>query len=302
VASVREEMGGDAVFREIRGNSYRIVRRRDIPDLPLVAVKALGMLGHPDLNLRLLAGVLAEDGLLAARILAICHSAYYRQRTLTTTLQAALQVIGLRDLRNIIFSAVTRSLFNTYGPVADALWCHSLAVALAGRMLSRRLPQVDPEQAFLAGVLHDVGQIIFMRDNAETYSRISSDARQNKTLLVEAEQAHYGVSHEQVGVILIERWNLDSEIATAVATHHDHQESTHVNSLAAVLAAADYLTLKAGLGFFAPAPGPSPEILRTFGFDDEEHLTHATLTLRHSFDTEGALLNARYNAPVSHMR
>jgi putative nucleotidyltransferase with HDIG domain len=293
MALATQDTAPESVSGDIRGNSHRIILRRDFPDLPHAVVEALRMLGDPDLNLRMLAGVLAEDGLLAARILAIGRSAYYRQRTLPTSLQAALQVIGLRDLRNIIFSSVTRSLLKTHGPVADAIWCHSLAVALAGRMLSARMPQIEPEQAFLAGLLHDVGQLVFMHDDLEGYTQITSDARQQKISLVEAEQAHYGLSHEVVGASLIESWKMDSEIAAAVATHHKDHDITAVRSLSALIRAANYLTLKVGLGFFAPAPIPSPEIMRTFGLDNEADLAHAARALRHAFDTEGALLNTR---------
>jgi putative nucleotidyltransferase with HDIG domain len=291
MALVSEDRVSEAVHGDIRGTSCRIILRRDIPALPEVVVKALGMLGQRDLNLRILAGVLSDDPALAARIFAIGRSAYYRQRAVPATLQAALQVIGLRDLRNIIFFTVARSLFHTYGAVADALWSHSLAAALAGRILAAHLPRVDPEQAFLAGLLHDMGQVIFMHDDQKTYSSINSDAREKRISLVEAEQARYGVTHEVLGVALIESWNLDPEIAAAVAMHHGEQPCIEEKALAGVVVAADYLTLKAGLGFFAPAPVPTPEILRTFGFDNELSLTQATIALRHAFDSEGMLLN-----------
>lgn len=292
MASVQQDAAGAALPGEIRGTSRRLIMRRELPALPLAVVKALGMLGDPDLNLRILSRVLSDDAVLAGRILAIGRSAYYGQRTLPTTLQAALQVIGLRDLRNIIISIVTHNLFNSYGPVADALWSHSLAVALAGRMLSARLPQVDPEQAFLAGLLHDVGQIIFLHDDLEGYSQIASDARQDKRQMIEAEQEHYGFDHGLVGATLIESWNLNSEIGTAVAAHHNYQEISDAKSLPALLIAADYLALKAGLGFYAPAPVPSPEILGTFAFENEELLAQGGITVRQAVVTERALLNS----------
>jgi putative nucleotidyltransferase with HDIG domain len=292
VASVQQDAPDEAMAKELRGHSRLIIMRRELPALPLTVVKALGMLGERDLNMRSLSNVLSEDAALAARILTIGRSAYYGKRTVPTTLQAALQVIGLRDLRNVIISIVTHGLFHSYGPVANALWSHSLAVAVTSRILSARLAQADPEQAFLAGLLHDVGQIIFLHDDQEGYSQMANDARQNKTQLVDAEQQHYGLDHGSVGAALIESWGLNADIGMAVTVHHNYQEISDPKSLPAVLVMADYLVLKAGLGFFAPAPMPAPEILQVFALENDQALAQAAITLRHAFNTESTLLNA----------
>jgi HD-like signal output (HDOD) protein len=291
MALAAHHAAGEAVARKHNRETDRINMRHDIPHLPETAVKALGMLADTDVNLRILAGVLAEDHRLAARILAIGRSGYYRQRTLPNNLQTALQVIGLRDLRNIIFAGFIRSVLSTRAPVADALWAHSLAAALAGRILSARLTQVDPEHAFLAGLLHDAGQILLMHEDAAGYIQLTNEARREKTPLVEAERARYGISHQELGVSLIESWNLDAEMVQAVAVHHDDHESDKVKSLGALVAAADYLTLKTGLGFFAATLPASQEMLSAFGLDNEADFARAVALLRHAFDTEGALLN-----------
>jgi HD-like signal output (HDOD) protein len=274
--------------QEIPGDARSDILRTRIPALPPVAMKALDMLADPNFNLRMLAGVLAEDTLLAARILAIGRAPYYRQRTVPASLQAALQVIGLRDLRNIIFTSALRNL-STATP--EPLWAHLVAAALACRILAAQVPGLDPEQAFLAGLMHDAGQIIFMRDDAAGYTRLVANARAEKIFLFDAEEAHYGESHACSGAALAQAWNMDPAIAAAVAAHH--HACTDVKSLTALVSVADHLTLKAGLGFFAPAPAAPPEILSAFGVGDEAGLARALGALRHAYDTEGALLKSR---------
>jgi putative nucleotidyltransferase with HDIG domain len=292
VQSAPQNITGKARQAEIREHFRQLIERRQLPTLPFVVTKVLGMLENPDLNMRVLCLVLADDRVLAARIVAIARSAYYGQRTLPTTLQAAVQVMGLRDLRNVIISVVIYGLFKSSGQVAEALWAHSLAVALASRKLSSCLGYLNPERAFLAGLLHDVGLIVLLQGDPEGYLRMATDAQQDKIPIADAERELYGFDHALIGAKMLESWDIDDEIGKAVGAHHDHEQMTNPKSLPAVLTMADYLAFKAGLGFFTSAPLPAPEILHGFAFENDNVLAHAVEEVRHAFDLESALLKA----------
>jgi putative nucleotidyltransferase with HDIG domain len=250
------------------------------------------MLEDPDLNMRHLCRVLSDDAALAARIVAMARSAYYGQRTLPTTLQAAAQVMGLRELRNAIVSIVTHRLFHSSGLVAEALWSHSLAVALGSRILSSCSGQSDPEQSFLTGLLHDVGQMVLLHGDREGFSKLAREVRQNKWHMAEKEQELYGVDHAQLGAMLLESWNFDPEIRVAVQAHHGAQKDIEPKSLAAILITADFLAFKAGLGFCADPPVPAGEIMHFFALDREEVLEQAVEEVLQTFNTERTLLKS----------
>lgn len=290
--SVPQNIADEARQAGIREHFRQIIEGRQLPALPVVVTKVLGMLANPDLNMRVLCPVLSGDAALAARIIAISRSAYYGQRTLPTTLQAAVQVMGLRDLRNVIISVVTYGLFKSSGQVAETLWAHSLGVALASRILSFRLGRLNPEQAFLAGLLHDVGQMVFLQGDGEGYSRMARDARLNGTPITDAEQELYGFDHALIGAKMLESWNIEEEIGKAVGAHHNHEQMTDAKSLPAVLIMADYLAFRADLGFFTPAPLPAREILRSFAFENDEVLAQAVEEVRRAFGVESALVKA----------
>jgi putative nucleotidyltransferase with HDIG domain len=292
VQSVPQNITDEARQTEIREHFRQIIEGRQLPALPVVVTKALGMLSNPDLNMRVLCPVLSGDASLAARIIAISRSPYYGQRMLPTTLQAAVQVMGLRDLRNVIISVVTYGLFKSGGQVPETLWTHSLGVALAARILSFRLGHLNPEQAFLAGLLHDVGQMVFLQGDGDGYSRMARDARLNGTPIADAEQELYGFDHALIGARMLESWNIEEEIGKAVGAHHNHEQMTDGKSLPAVLIMADYLAFKAGLGFFTPAPLPAREILRSFAFENDEVLAQAVEEVRRAFGVESALVKA----------
>jgi len=292
VQSMPQNIADEARQAGIREHFRQIIEGRQLPALPVVVTKVLGMLANPDLNMRVLCPVLSGDAALAARIIAISRSAYYGQRMLPTTLQAAVQVMGLRDLRNVIISVVTYGLFKSSGQVAETLWAHSLGVALASRILSFRLGRLNPEQAFLAGLLHDVGQMVFLQGDGEGYSRMARDARLNGTPITDAEQELYGFDHALIGAKMLESWNIEEEIGKAVGAHHNHEQMTDAQSLPAVLIMADYLAFRAGLGFFTPAPLPAREILRSFAFENDEVLAQAVEEVRRAFGVESALIKA----------
>jgi putative nucleotidyltransferase with HDIG domain len=289
---VRQETADPVRLEKIREHFRQIIEGRQLPALPVVVTKVLGMLSNPDLNMRVLCPVLSGDVALAARIIAISRSPYYGQRTLPTTLQAAVQVMGLRDLRNVIISVVTYGLFKSGGQVAETLWAHSLGVALASRILTFRSGRLDPEQAFLAGLLHDVGQMVFLQGDGEGYSRMARAACLNGTPIADAEQELYGFDHDSIGAKMLESWNIEEEIGKAVGAHHNHEQMTDAKSLPAVLIMADYLAFKAGLGFFTPAPFPAREILRSFAFENDEVLAQAVEEVRCAFGVESVLIKA----------
>ena len=106
--------------------------------------------------------MLADDTSLAARVLAISRSPQYGQRNLPTSLLGALQVLGFRMLGSVVVSSATQSLCLKGNKTSERLWNHSLAVALAMRILAKRAGLRDSELSFLAGLMHDVGQIIFL--------------------------------------------------------------------------------------------------------------------------------------------
>ncbi len=292
VQSVRETNASDA-GRENPREEFRLsLERRKFPALPLVVTKALGMLGNPDLNIRVLCRVLSDDPALTAKILGIARSAFYGQRTLPTTLQAAVQIIGLRDLRNVIVSVVTQGFFKSSGPAFDKLWSHSLGVALSGRMLSSCLGHRDPEKAFLAGLLHDVGQMIFLHGDRESYLEIVRDSHRNKTQIVEGERMLYGFDHVDLGVSLLEAWHIEAEIGDALRVHHEPREATDPTSLGALLKMAEYLAFRAGFDFYFPVQIPAREILHNFAFENEEVLAQAIDEVRQASVAEIALLKA----------
>lgn len=287
LATTQNAMTGQ---QNIRKYFREVMEKYKLPPLPIVASKVLSMIEDPDLSIREICRVLSDDPALAARVLAISRSVYYAQRTPPKSLQGAIQVVGLRALRYILIAAATQGLFMANNNVSARLWSHSLAVALACRILSERVNYPDNEQAFLTGLLHDIGEMILFHGDQHGFERIVGEAQKSGASLVEKEKEVYAFDHAFIGLTLLDSWNIDSEIGKAVLKHHE--SGGEAGKLAGILEMADYLSFRADLGFFSEPPLPGPELVRAFGCNDDDSLTATVKKVRQAFDTENALFQS----------
>lgn len=273
----------------VRKYFREVMEKYKLPPLPVVANKVLSMIEDPDLSIREICRVLSDDPALAARVLAISRSVYYAQRTSPKSLQGAIQVVGLHALRYILIAAATQGLFMANNKVSGKLWSHSLAVALACRLLSQRVGYRDVEQAFLTGLLHDIGEMILFHGDQQGFERLLLQAQESKRPLVEMEKETYAFDHAFIGITLLDSWSIDSEIGKAVLKHHESGGDAASEGLAGMLEMADYLSFRADLGFFSEPAAPPPKAMGVFGCDDEGRLAATVQKVREAFDAENAL-------------
>jgi len=276
----------------VRKYFHQVMERHELPALPFVASKILDMIQDPDLNVRQLCRVLSDDTALAARVLAVSRSAYYAQRTVPTTLLGAVQVLGFRTLRNVVITIATQGLFHSNNKISEKLWSHSLAVALASRILSARMGYRDGEQAFLAGLLHDVGEMILLHGDPRGFERMGQEVQRANVSMVEKEQEVYGFDHALIGLTLLDSWNMDSNIGQAALHHHDEISDDGEITLGAILAVAEHFCFKADLGFFAAPRAPSANLLTRCGWDDAASIDETVVEIRQAYEQESALFRA----------
>ena len=267
-----------------------VVEHHKLPSLPAVAGKVLQMIQDPDLNVQKLSRVLSDDAALAGRVLAVARSPYYAQRNLPTTLVGAVQVLGFRTLSDVVMATATHSLYIKGNEISEKLWNHSLGVALATRLLCGRTGARDRDHAFLAGLMHDVGEMILVHGDPRGFAMLAHDAQASQCQLKDKEQESYGFDHTLVGVSLLEAWNIDEQIREAVRNHHNYEAvKKDPKTLTAILVCADYLVFKAELGFYSQPPPPDPELMSAFGCEDDEKLSATISQLRAAYEEESAL-------------
>jgi len=235
-----EAMGGsEEAELDARDRMRALVRRVaetcDLPTLPAVAARALTLARSPDAKANDLAKLVLTDGPLAARVLKISRSVLYTRRYPPNSLQDAIVTVGFGALRKILIAASARSAYRADDAVAQKLWEHALATALAADELAVASRRPRGGDGFIAGLLHDIGKLVFHLSDADGYRTVMGKDEA-------AEEALFGVSHAAVGACLAEQWGLDTEISEAILLHHSGDSAP----LAVQLATADRIAHEIG--------------------------------------------------------
>jgi HD-like signal output (HDOD) protein len=237
----------DSRYREARSEMETLVanlehaldhRDLKLPSLPEVALKIRRALASDDVSLKEIARLLGADPALAARMLRVANSAmFYRGNRPITSLSVAVSQLGQKMVRNVALSFAAQQVFLGYGsrPLRDlvsAVWAHSVHSAVIAHALARVRTTLNPDEAFLAGLLHEVGKLYILMRAKDIGPALQADAL--KSVL--------GGWHARVGRAVIETWELPAELAVAVGDHETLSlEVADPPTLTAVLAVANYL-------------------------------------------------------------
>lgn len=216
----------------------------DVPSLPAVYSRLSTAVEDPRRSVRDIESVVHEDAALAGRLLRLANSAFFGFPARVDTISRAITLIGTRQLRDLALATSVMDIFKGLSPehiTMESFWRHSVACGLVSRILATWRREPNPEQFFVAGLLHDIGRLIMYLKLSNDMSHILDTARQSGELLFRCEQAHLGYDHAAVGGELLSRWNLPPHIFMAVAYHHaPHQAGLHTQT-AALVHVADML-------------------------------------------------------------
>ena len=195
---------------------------RDLPVLSTVATRAIAQISDGDCSVKDLEELIRSDQSIASRILRLSNSPLYGGKVKISSIAQAVVRLGMARLKNTILIAATGDVFDRRDPYARALGEHALAVGLTSKWLSERLRNGDPEEAFVAGMLHDVGKVVIYRQQPKFYGALMDEAAFEEMRFYRLERARINFcSHESIGALVARKWNLDSPIIEAIRFHHD---------------------------------------------------------------------------------
>ena len=188
-----------------------------------------------------IAEVIELDPALTARVLQPSNSALYGGVRRISTARDAIVRLGFEKVRGIVLAASLVQNFRYRARGEDDLdptlfWAHSLVVALAAEAVARVTDAASPDQAFTAGIIHDIGRLALRVAFPAEVGRAVARARSGNISLAEAERDLTGYDHGEIGSALAERWLLPKELVLAIARHHDPTARTETDQLAGVLA------------------------------------------------------------------
>ncbi len=189
---------------------------------PTVAYRAIKALEDPDFDCASLEKHLQTDPALAGAIMRLANSSFTGVARHVSSLRQAMALLGARSLRLAVLTVglVNRLTTGTPAAICREYWRRSLSMAVCASRLSQRQGKIGADEAYMAGLLADIGVLLFAQADTEAYVALC-EAHGHGTVLMEAERARYGFDHSSLGAHLLSKWNLPKPLATAVAQHHD---------------------------------------------------------------------------------
>ncbi|MCB0359577.1 MAG: HDOD domain-containing protein [Bdellovibrionales bacterium] len=249
----------------------------DLPPLPHVASQAIALIEDPDTTAQQLTNLLGQDTALAARVLKIANSAMFSCQREITTLNQAIMIIGFKSLKGIIVAATLRQLNRKFGKLERTIWENSTGTAIIASQLSQKLKKPFAEEAFLLGLLHDLGKLVLVRQVSDEYTTIAKITKTGRTF-ADVEQEKFGFAHPLIGALVAKKWNFSPDACQVILHHHDPLDPPFESDLeekTAIIQAADLVCHLNGMGHFDGYPDLTDEthtLLKQIGIAEEEIL------------------------------
>jgi putative nucleotidyltransferase with HDIG domain len=228
----------------------QLVQEADkLPPIPQTAQNALAFIRNPDANAAGLARVIRTDQVLAAQMLRWANSAYYGIGNQIVTVHQAIAVLGMDIIQELIMSYYLSDQLNKPVPGYDLqhgeLWHHALGTAIGAKLISKQRRLHFDEEAYFAGLLCDIGKLIFEKLLRET--DLGQEEWEQCSFL-DLERANFGIDHAMLGAEIARRWQLPENLVDAITYHHEPQAARNHPLLVAVVHVADITMMILGIG------------------------------------------------------
>lgn len=206
-------------LRELVGTSA------DLPMNPTIYAKLVEAMGNEEVSIPQLASIVEHDAGLASQILRLANSGFFALRRPATTVSTAINFVGAKTLRYLVLQAEVFGHARDVGDMGhfslDALQQHSVLVGHIAQDLVNG-PDLK-SQAFLAGLIHDVGKLVLLVRATDAYREVLQKAHRGRSLL-ELERETLGATHAEVGAYVLGLWGLPPVLLEPLARHHDPGE------------------------------------------------------------------------------
>ncbi|MGB9438840.1 MAG: HDOD domain-containing protein [Desulfobacterales bacterium] len=272
----------------------RINSLQDLPSLPHILVKLMEACSDESGSLGDIATILSHDPSLCSKVLRLVNSAYYGLGSRVDGIDQAVAYLGTSAVKNIaVCSAVYQAFNSRKGDKAFNLkvfWWHSLKCALLARIFAKEVAYGSPDEAFVAGLLHDIGKLVLWVNFSEKYTALIKKYVNRPEMLTAAE-SQLGATHSQIGAWLLDRWKFQSFVADSALYHHEPLERVaHALPLVQIVYTADKLagqtvegredglrvaeklhgfSQQQVIGFLARSDEELEEVARSFGIEFE---------------------------------
>lgn len=224
----------------------------ELPPMPSSVTEVILACDDPDMTVGRLSQTILRDQSLTATILKMANSAFYGHSRRVTTVTEAIVLLGFPAIKSLAVSShgsrVLGGSLPGYGLQQGELWRHSVAVAFTARRLAVEVRLAPVEEAFVAGLLHDIGKTILSGFMENAFDEVTRIAHERRIPFHEVEAELLGFDHAELGALVASGWSFPPELVEAIRRHHSPGEATLKPPLAHCIHLADAACMMVGVG------------------------------------------------------
>lgn len=189
--------------------------------------------------------IIGLDPALVGRLLTLVNSSYYGLVHKVDSVSRAIALLGMKNLHNIAVTDALRGIFTSGGKQStfshDRLWIHSAAMGICCKMISERIFSINGDDAYLAGILHDIGLIVEWQCSPSGFLEAYGLLCEDGPSIVELEQQHLGTDHCEIGYLMAGEWQIPQPLCEAIRDHHTIREDIAAKSPTGILQISEYI-------------------------------------------------------------
>ncbi len=243
-------------MNQIDTNTIRssIERLNTLPTIPNILKKLLKMLENPSTSLNDIGHFISHDPIITSKVLRMINSPIYGFPGRISSVNQAVILLGLNVVKGMLLSV---SVYDIMKKVMVGLWEHSLACAIASRLMAKKKGLKEPEESSIAGLLHDIGKVALLLQFQDSYESAMKLAEKKGFAIMEAEKEVFNIDHAKAGEWMSEKWSFPKNLIEIIGYHHKPNISKNFPLETSIVHFAGILIRGRGFGFAGDKTFPS---------------------------------------------
>jgi putative nucleotidyltransferase with HDIG domain len=232
-----------------RNIEHYVEKVEQIPTLPIVSRQIFPLLGDENVSVKKVAELIEKDQALAVKILKVANSSFYGTLSKVSSIDHALVILGIEEVRSILLAFSIYNFFsNDNGDGFDRtrFWKHSIICSQVAKYLTRYFKMQRDDTLFLAGLIHDLGKVVFDKYFHGEFLQILDYISLNNESFSKGEKEILGITHYQVAAKLLQQWKFPEKVIMHVFYHHAPWQDKNYGPGSIVVYLANLFTKLAG--------------------------------------------------------
>lgn len=231
---------------------YIVDKVDDIQSLPTIITRIIAMADDPQSTIHHMEDLILRDQALTTKILRLANTTHYGYARRISTISEATVLLGFQAIKGIALASMVKPILTEelkgYLLAKDILWTQSQTCAITSRFIAKKVKYTNPEEAYIAGLLRDIGKTILNEHMEKEFIEILEKVKEEKISFLDGEREVLGFDHAEIGEKVASKWGLPPNLVEAIGYHHTPDLSTLNPILVSIVHIADAITMMMGIG------------------------------------------------------